>query len=838
MKKKIKIIIFIILMLFMAGLIWNICQEDYIRTETSNNKLKGSGQNVGEIDGKVEIAQTFEEDQNFCGISLLSANYDRRMFGTIHLELLDGETNEKILEKDYNGKDINNDQMNYFLFDDTVKVSEPHQYKVVITADMKVFFSHFTIWHTGKDKYKDGALFINGEEQNADLVFDTIYSYEKVDILGMKLHRCSLIIILFGFLGLHCFLNIRKMYQWIFAKRVWVALVVFAFLVANKYNFSSIAEYDGYIEQSEGSQYSYPVFGSSLPIRSDEWLVSLPRLLSAEYSNYGEYNDIVRAKETTNLSASGLYRSYSAFAQPAYWGYYLFGSEYGTSFMWCFNMVFGFFFSFELCLILSKKKPLLALLGGSFIWFSSYNMWWSTVSWILAGEAALVCFYYFLVTQNRWKKIAFGFGTAVFAASFVINLYPAWQVPAGYVYLCILLWMLIDNREVLKSYKWKDWGIAVLCVGFMMSIIGIYFRNDVQYLTDIMDTVYPGTRVSYGGFTLNRLLGYISNFWMASNSYSNPSEAGCFMTLFPIPYMMALVVFFKNKKKDFLTGALLSVATILGLYCLFPLPKVIAKVLILTYSYPERVADILGYIMVLLLVVVLGRYEEKAKVKPVIAIGITSVVLAGTLAYTQITQSDYMDFKYYAVTTAAIFILFVPIIADVKQKYKERAIVAASIIMIVTGLMVNPLMCGLDAIYSRPVAKEVQKIVEEDPNAKWLSADQGGVAGNFLIACGAPTINSVNYVPNMELWKKLDPKGTKEEVYNRYAHIIVKIDDDDTSMKLRQADVIDLKLSINDLKKLDVTYVYTNKKLSDTDNVRFEQIYYNKSTYIYKVLYQ
>lgn len=838
MKKKIKIVVFVLLMIIMTGCVWNISQQEGVRVETSDHKLKGAGQNVGEIDGKVEIAQTFEEEKDFQGIALLAANYDREMFGTIHLELYDDETNQKLLEKDYDGKEIKNDKTNYFIFDEPVEVSEPHRYRVVVSADMKVFFSHFTLWHTGTDKYPEGALYINGEEQGADLVFDTVYSYEKIDALGMKLHRSSLVIILFAFLGLHCFVDIRKMYQWIFEKRVWVALGIFVFMVANKYNFSSMAEYDAYIETEEGSQYASPVAGDPLAIRSDEWMVSLPRLLSAEYSNYGEYNSIVRAEKTTNLSASGLYRSYSALAQPSGWGYYLFGSEYGTSFMWCFNMVFGFFFSFELCLILTKRKPLLALLGGSLIWFSSYNMWWSTVNWLLTGQAALVCFYYFLVTEKRWKKAFCGVGTAIFAAAFVVNLYPAWQVPAGYVYLCILIWMLVDNREKLKEYKWKDWLIGVASVVFMVSIIGVYLKNDAEYLTDIMNTVYPGTRVSYGGFSLNRLLGYLYNFWMPFSSYGNPSEAGCFVTLFPIPYLLALVVFFKNKKKDLLTGLLMAAATILGLYCIFPLPHGIAKVLLLTYSFPGRVADILGYLMILLLLVVLGRYEEKAKIKLWIAAVVTGLVLAGTLAYTQMTESEFMDFKYYLVVAIAVFVVFVPIIADVKQGWKKTAMVVASVGMIVSGLLVNPLMCGLDAIYSKPVAKEIQKLAEENPEARWLAVDKSGVSGNFLIACGAPTVNSVNYVPNMKLWEKLDPTEEQEEVYNRYAHIVVTLNEKDTNMSLRQADVIDLSLSKNDLEKLDITYLYSNKKLTDTDSVHFEKLYHNKNAYIYQAVYQ
>ncbi|MCI8326804.1 MAG: YfhO family protein [Lachnospiraceae bacterium] len=840
MKKKIKIVIFVILMLIMVRSVWGICQREVLHAKTSEYELKGSGENVGLIEELDEVAQTFEEKQDFQGIAFLAGNYDRKNFGTIHLKLLDEETGKQILEKDYDAGIIKNNVMNYFLFDEPVKVDKPHRYRVVISADMKVFFSHFTIWKTKKDDYKDGALFVNGKEQKVDLVFDTVYSYEEVNTIGMKLHRSSMVILLFAFLGLHCFVDIRKMYQWIFKKRVWIALAVFVFLVANKYHFSSVAEYNAHIEEGKGSQYIETVFGVSRPIRSDEWMVSLPRWLSAQYSDYGKYNEIVRAEKTTNMCASGLYRGYSALTEPAFWGYYLFGAEFGVSFMWCFRMVFGFLFSFELCLILTKRKPLLALLGGTLIWFSSYNMWWSTVNWLLSGQAALVCFYYLLKEKTRWKKVLFGLMTAIFASNFVVNLYPAWQVPVGYVYFTILVWMIVQNWENIKSYTWKDWGIAVLCVGFMLSITMAFFRDNMEYMTGIIDTVYPGKRISYGGMKLQNLLRSIACLWTPYRNFDNPSEIGCFIVLFPIPYILGIRMLIKNikeKKKDIFLWALMGIATIFGLYCAFPLPKLLAKILLLTYSTPYRTADVIGYIMILLLMVLLGKYGSKAQLKPLLGVGLTGIVLAGTLCYTQIEYSEFLDFKYYLLTAIVLFIVFTPLVTNFREKWSKYSMIGFTIMVLVTGLSVNPLMCGLDVIYSKPIAKKVQEIVREDSDGKWIAVDNG-IAANYLIACGAPTINSVNYMPNMKLWKKLDPSGEKEKIYNRYAHISIKLVDTETTMKLKQVDVVRLYLSTNDLKKLDVKYIYSDKKLEDTASVEFEEMYENEKTRIYQVNYR
>lgn len=840
MKKKIRIVIFTLLMIIMAGSIWNICQEETVHKETSNHKLKGSGENVGLIEEVGEIAQTFEESRDFCGISFLAGNYDRKTFGTIHLKLYDEESGELILKKDYDAGVIKNNKMNYFLFDEAVEVNEPHRYKIVISADMKVFFSHFTIWKTKGDRYKEGALFVNDKEQPEDLVFDAVYSYKEIDTLGLKMHRCSLVILLFAFLGLHCFLDIKKMYQWIFEKRVWIAIAVFVFMVMNKYNFSSMAEYDAHIESNEGTQYAQTVFGSSRPIRSDEWMVSLTRYLSAEYSDYGQYNEIVRAEKTTNLSASGLYRSYSALAQPSFWGYYLFGSEIGVSFMWCFQMVFGFLFAFEFCLILTKRKPGIALLGGILLWFSSYNMWWSTVNWMLSGQAALVCFYYCLGEKKRWRQVFFGISTAVFAANFAVNLYPAWQVPVGFIFLGVLIWMIVQNLERIKEYNWKDWTVLGLCVLFMFSIAGAFFWNYREYMTDIMKTAYPGKRVSYGGFKLDRMLDYLASFFTPFKNFKNPSEIGCFVTLFPLPYLLGIRVLWKKWKKgekDLFLGYLMLVATVLMLYCTVELPKFLAKILLLTYSTPYRAVNILSYVMMLILIIILGRERELAKMKPVPAALLTGGILALAVWYSQAAYEKPLDLWHYVLAGILLFVIFVPLIADMDERFHKTAAAALGMAVLITSLAVNPLMCGLDAIYSRPVAKAVQEIVSEDQDGKWIAID-GGTAANFLIACGAPTINSVNYIPNMKMWKKLDPEGTQEEIYNRYAHIHVKLVDEETSMELKQEDVIRLKLDIDDLEKIGVKYLYTEVRLKDHENVHFEKLYDSGKAYIYRAVYQ
>lgn len=147
------------------------------------------------------------------------------------------------------------------------------------------------------------------------------------------------------------------------------------------------------------------------------------------------------------------------------------------------------------------------------------------------------------------KRLFFGAGIAISAANFVVDLYPAWQVPAGYVYLALLIWIIIDNRDCLKNYRIKDWMLAGGFFVFMISIIGMYLYNYMDYMTAIMNTVYPGGRTYYGGFSIDKLCGYLISLTTPYTDFTNPSEMGCFYGLFPFSVIVFAYALIQKKEK-------------------------------------------------------------------------------------------------------------------------------------------------------------------------------------------------------------------------------------------------------------------------------------------------
>lgn len=661
----------------------------------------------------------------------------------------------------------------------------------------------------------------------------------------MMAYRLVFVSAFFAFLSLHIFIQIEKLYGFIFRYRFLLAAIVFVVLVAAKVNLSNIGAWNYHVQPGEGSEFVTPIFGVPRTIRSDEWAVSLPRTLSYQFCAGEKYNDIFMGTLTPNLSTSHLYPSLSALATPFHWGYYLLGMEYGLSFYWCGIMLFTLLATNEFFLIISDRKKILSFMGACALTFSTFFLWWSSVLELTFGIGAVVFIWYFLHTEKRYQRILLGFGIAVSGSGFVCGLYPAWLVPFGYVYLALIIWCLVKNFDHVKGFKAWDWVIFALTVILAFAIIGVYMQNQSEYVAAVTDTVYPGKREVTGGFSLFQLFYYpaSSKFFLADNGI-NASEYSSIFSFYPLPTILALYSMIKSRKKDLYMILLLCVSAVFTIYCTLGLPYIVAKLTLMTYSTQFRVIPVLGVIQIMLLIRSIALMEDTDCFVPRIPALLGALVLAGGslwLCVTVFPVKQYIGVVYGIGIAVLIAFCAYGFMAKCHPKLRQSALILFIVFEMATGMMVLPIQKGADAIYSKPVAKAISAVVEEDPDAKWIVLDSWVIA-NFSAACGASTINSNNYMPNFELWHTLFDQEEYEannDIFNRYAHIEVQMVDGETSLELLSADLIKLNLSYEDLDKLGVEYVVSLNSLEDSGGTActFRELYSGSNMYVYEVVY-
>ena len=137
------------------------------------------------------------------------------------------------------------------------------------------------------------------------------------------------------------------------------------------------------------------------------------------------------------------------------------------------------------------------------------------------------------------------------------------------------------------------------------------------------------------------------------------------------------------------------------------------------------------------------------------------------------------------------------------------------IISIISGAIVSPINKGIDVFYTKPVSKEIDDLVSKNKSSIFLASDSGITLSNYIVVNGAKTINTTNYIPNLELYKKLDVDNKYNDIYNRYEHVAVNIVDKKTEFILNQDDYITINLNYSDVCKINVYKKGTRNKKID-----------------------
>ncbi|MBR2465401.1 MAG: hypothetical protein IKB38_00500 [Clostridia bacterium] len=703
-----------------------------------------------------------------------------------------------------------------------------------------------------------GAAFISGVLYTAvlQLVFGSWTFSARLFYSAGSLLRTLFFFVLYAFFGLCIAFDRRKIFDFMFKNRWYIALCVFASLVILNINFSSVGAFNWNIQPDMRTDTTLPLFGIPRGIRSDEWLVYVPRAFTSDFEGFDEFNYILRATENYSISANGLQLGWSSLSAPMSWGYYILGAERGLSFYWSFLMVMSFMASYEFSLIISGGKRRLALFGAGFIGLSQFSMWWSVCSYLISAQMLIVAAYYFFGEKRIGRKILYAAVAAFSATLFIVKLYPAWQVPYGYILIGLIVWLIITKRNEIKASRWYDLLIIGAAFALMASIVLAYLSDTAKANETLLATVYPGKRFDTGGGGLEKAAAFLHTPMLPFKSVtymSNTSVASNFFSLLPLPMIASSFILVrqiirrrhdKTVKIDVFNVAVLIPTLFLFVYTEFGFPVWLAKYSLFSYSMAIRTADFLALANLYLLIRHISQKEERVSLT--VFAPVVLICSAFWVYSTYKTVPTYMPVWFCVISL--MFAIFIAYIAYCRapERVCASAITASATLMCVLGLCVNPVMHGADVLVEKPLSYAIREIVEKDPDAKWIGYENH-IVGQFLVANGAPTVNSVNYIPNLDFWHRFDPLGEKEFVYNRYAHIAVKFTDEETEISLIQEDYAKIEINYGEVVKTEAKYLasiggeiefdLTPSELLEKYNLEFKVLYNESNCCIYEIIY-
>ena len=561
------------------------------------------------------------------------------------------------------------------------------------------------------------------------------------------------------------------------------------------------------------------LMGTPRSFRTDEWALFTPMVFAQFLDPQGTlpyFGEVFRGIATDMYIIYGQpVWDVAMIFRPFQWGYLLLGLERGLAFFWASRLIVLFMATFELGMLLTEKSKSLSVSLAAMVSFAPVVQWWfsinSFVEMIVFTEIIVLSLLKFFNTKNVAIKCGLCLLLVISTGGFALTLYPAWEMPMAWLVFFLVIGIFLHNRENLHFECKKD--APILCAGVIALLAGmvhIYLKSE-DTISAVINTAYPGQRVGTGGGGLLMSLRYPVSYFLPyirdaqTLSTGVQDSATMFFDLFPLGIMLALWVILKQRVHDSILISLLIPTTIIGLYCFVGFPEWLATATLLGHSITSRALVVFSLLNLLILFRTVPLLKALRPTKAaLVATAVTGIVILGVY-YCEPKFLDWTKLLFLAV------VLMIGIYGFLRCNIK-LIVVFSCLTALICGFAVNPLQRGISVVADNKLIQEVRSIVKNDPNAKWFNAV--GWQSNVTTLAGAKTINATNTYPNTELWKVLDLDSSHQETWNRYAHIHATVDKKQTTYKLNGQDLIQLNISLRDLKRTGAKYVLVNDSSS------------------------
>lgn len=653
----------------------------------------------------------------------------------------------------------------------------------------------------------------------------------------------------------------QKIGKWLFHYRYVVGIFVFVVCVGLELHGSS---FNVWLQWLPGSQQNNElIFGKLRAIRSDEWAVFTPLTLAQQYNPFGAYSYF------TTLVRGGITDCFIVYGQPV-WnpmmifrifqvGFLFLNSGQGMAFFWVGRGIVLFLVSIEMGMLLTKKNRCLSIAFATMCLLAPMVQWWyainGLVEMLITGQLAVLIVDKYMRTTRYSVRFALILALVWCGGTYILTFYPAWMVPFAYIWLVLLVSVILENKKYFQ-WRWKYDGLLIVVFLALLGGSMFYiFHKSWDCVQAVLNSSYPGRRVSVGGQVAWTSLLSGSNLFFPYRTEMIPflrraempvCELALFMDFFPIGTLFAIYVMIKNKKIDPCLVGLFVIDLLFTAYTVIGFPEWLAKLTLLSFSSSNRVAETVSFVRLLELFCAIGVYRQykpfvrKKRIPDYIGSIVLIGFIVGVAGIMGIVNHTILPDYLWKKDVIVIVILFFVIGWLVWNSNRMYTVGLFSILCIgislIVGGYVNPVQKGLNQVQNNPLLVQMRQINQTDPGI-WITEGLEFPYGNISLLAGVPSLNATNVYPSVNQWAILDPQETQKEIYNRYAHIQIVLENEPTSFLLAGTDEFVIKLNPDDLNKLDVKYLLSRRDLTqfNRDTCQFVLVAQVENYNIYKL---
>ncbi|MGV9002171.1 MAG: DUF7657 domain-containing protein [Candidatus Saccharimonadaceae bacterium] len=647
-----------------------------------------------------------------------------------------------------------------------------------------------------------------------------------------------------------------------FSKSIWffpaLLLVPVLILSVLQISGSSIGTYHQYFY---GDTKADPdlIFNKPRSIRSDEWLVATQLSLAQDKDGFSAINKNIGNGIDISLLVDAPTTDFMQVFKPHNLGYFILPEGMAFALKWWLLsyllIVSIYFFAITL---LPKRKKVAVLLGLGFA-LSPFIFWWYqyiTLAPIYYALFGIVVAIKMIHTTKTKSALLWGALLAYITTSFVLVLYPPFQIAVGLVALAFIVGYYLDHRKkTLKQNLPLVYG-AITAVLLTVVLVGLSLVPKLGVIETINSTAYPGHRMTASGdfnasFFLANNTSILAQSTMRAQNYSwmpNQSEGSNFLLVFIllIPILVYFLIRYKRELPNFYTILATLIVSALYLVWMFvPNIDFLGSLTLLNRVPHLRLLIGFGLINVILAILTIQvmsykQFKLPKKMPFYFSLGVL-------LFYLIIDLVIYKKFpQFMGMKLAILLALPYPVIIYlILTKRFTLGLVGLVIFSAMSVSFIHPLYRGVDVVEKSELSNAIRTIGANDSKV-WVTDTL--LLENFPVLNGKKSVSGVFIYPDNNLWSKSFP-NEDEAKYNRYAHIHFTFDrsaDNTISRSLTQPtpdqlipnmEPCDSFLKINNVGYIITTQAFTKENASCATLVQ-KIPYPQNSVYIYRLSLQ
>lgn len=568
-----------------------------------------------------------------------------------------------------------------------------------------------------------------------------------------------------------------------------MVMAIFCVLVALDLNGSSTGQtYNWFTLGSDPGQ----ILGHSRAVRSDEWFVQLSWTVSQYHQGFPPINPGLPGGTDLTALHDVPTAHWTLIFRPQLWGYFVLGLSHGLAWHWWLPLAFCAIAAYLLIITLNPRRPLVAaVLTAATVICPMTLWWWTSTVFTSAGWAFFVMAATIWVVRDPrlivrlWWILTAGY----FAVTLALTFYLPFILCAVWVCGPFAIGVAIDTvrgREIAPRVVLGRLGglaLAGIAAGATIGTYAVLHRDSLRAITR---TIYPGQRSDPTGMLLGDGNGTMALFGAPFNGAlreiqgqsvlgvnESASAAPFMVAAFLLPGLALLIVAARRStgRWSWSAVAVLVSTGIYLTYLLVPHWDFAARLLLLDKIPADR--SRLAFAM--LLPVAAAKTIQLGDHLPLpsrrtAALLTALTVIAVNLAVWRGLRGDTpsllaVDPQWRIAVVALCF-------GTVALFFRRLVVVGAAALMIATIVVsagVVPLRQGVVDLHESAPGQAVRAADDDDPGT-WVGTPFP-VATAVLVQSGVKSLNGVQSYPSRALWSTIDPLSTREQNWNRFAHL-------------------------------------------------------------------